>query len=57
MVYNFFDKKLSGGGIKNENMLKQESADELHRPFVKKFGKRKVYSFLKTMFGVLILPI
>ena len=30
MVYNFFDKKTSGGAIKNENMSNKELAEELH---------------------------
>ena len=41
MVYNFFDKKTSGGA---ENMSNQELAEELHKPIIRKFEKRKVYS-------------
>ena len=52
MVYNFFDKKSTslvdksalGSGVKNENMSNKELADELHKPILKKFRKRKVYS-------------
>ena len=48
MVYKFFaskvdplDKKtMSGKGIKNNKIL----AEELHKPVIKKFNKRKVYS-------------
>ena len=53
MVYNFFDSKVAspdkksvGSGAKlipqNEQL-----ADELHKPIVRKFKKRKVYSALK----------
>ena len=31
MVYRFFDKKTSGGGIKNENISNKELAEELHK--------------------------
>ena len=42
MVYKFFDKKSSGSGIINE--ANYQLADELHKPILKKFKKRKVYS-------------
>ena len=45
MVYKFFDKKNSGGAItmpQNEQL-----AEELDKPIVKKFKKRKVYSSFK----------
>ena len=32
MIYKFFDKKTSGGAIKNENMSNKELAKELHKP-------------------------
>ena len=47
MVYKFFVKKSVGSGI---NTIKSSSsilADELHKPIIKKFEKRKVYSQLK----------
>ena len=43
MVYKFFDKKFSGGMIANNNENIQ-LADELHKPIIRKFKKRKVYS-------------
>ena len=47
MVYKFFDKKTSGGGIKsmphNEQLTK-----ELHKPIIRKFKNRKVYSIFKN---------
>ena len=42
MVYKFFDKKSEGSGLKS-----QQLANELHKPIIKKFKKRKVYSFFK----------
>ena len=41
MVYKFFDKKTSGRGIKNENMSDQQLAEELHKPIIREFKKRK----------------
>ena len=53
MVYKFFDKKSVGSRI---NMIKSSSsilADELHKPIIKKFEKRKVYSqFKDNIWGV-----
>ena len=51
MVYKLFDKKVTaepsakhvmGSGIKKDSSL--ILADELHKPVIKKFNKRKVYS-------------
>ena len=42
MIYNFFDKKYSESGIINESNY--QLANELHKPIIKKFKKRKVYS-------------
>ena len=42
MVYKSFDKKTSGGAVKNKNMLNQELAEELHKPIIINFEKRKV---------------
>ena len=41
MVYKFFDKKSMGRGIARDSSL--ILADELHKPDIKKFNKRKVY--------------
>ena len=43
MIYKFFDSKVSGSGAKriSEN---EQLANELHKPIIKKFEKRKVYS-------------
>ena len=47
MVYKSFDKKSKGSGIKNEIKENQQLANELHKPSIKKFKKRKVYSSFK----------
>ena len=46
MVYKFFDSKVSGSGAKL--ILENEQlANELHKPIIRKFEKRKVYSTFK----------
>ena len=57
MVYKFFDKKSAGSGFKKlKNTTKPSSsilADELHKPVIRKFKKRKVYSqFKDNIWGV-----
>ena len=57
MVYKFFDKKSMGSGFKKlKNTTKSSSsilADELHKPIINKFNKRKVYSqFKDNIWGV-----
>ena len=57
MVYKFFDKKSTGSGFKKlKNTTKPSSlilADELHKPVIRKFKKRKVYSqFKDNIWGV-----
>ena len=50
MVYKFFDKKTIGSGVNKSSV---ELADELHKPVIKKFNKRKVYpSFKDNIWGV-----
>ena len=44
MVYKFFDKKSKGSGIKNEIKQNQQLANELHKPIIRKFKRRKVYT-------------
>ena len=39
MVYTFFDKRTSGGSIKNEIEQNEQLADELHKPIIRKFEK------------------
>ena len=42
MVYNFFEKKSSGGAIKPEPNY--QLANKLHRQIIRTFKRRKVYS-------------
>ena len=41
----FFDKKSKGSGIKNEIKENQQLANELHKPIIKKFKKKKSVFF------------
>ena len=41
---SFLIKKTSGSVIKNENISDKELPEELHKPIIGKFKKRKVYS-------------
>ena len=57
MVYKFFDKKSSGSShpLSSNNEIKQniQLADEHHKPIIRKFKKRKVYSsFRDNIWGV-----
>ena len=45
MVYTFFDKKSKVSGITYE--FNYQLANELHKPIINKFKKRKVYSSFK----------
>ena len=52
MVYKFFDSKVEGSGAKNVNNTKltpqnRQLPEELHKPIIKKFEKRKVYAAFK----------
>ena len=52
MFYKFFDKKSSGSGIANET-CNYQLANELHKPIIRKFKKRKIYSFFRdNIWGV-----
>ena len=42
-----FDKKSKGGGANNEVKQNEKLAEELHKPIIEKFKKRKVYSSFK----------
>ena len=53
MFYKFFDKKSMGSGFKKLKNSSSVLADELHKPIIKKFDKRKVYSqFKDNIWGV-----
>ena len=48
MVYKFFNERTKGMGIENEIL-----ANELHKPIIKNFKRRKVYSSFKdNIWGV-----
>ena len=51
MVYKFFNKKSSGSGV--ANVPSYQLANEHHEPIIRKFKKRKVYSFFRdNIWGV-----
>ena len=50
MVYKFSDKKTVGSEV-NENI---KLANELHKPIIRKFNKRKVYSSFKDNISIYI---
>ena len=58
MVYKFFDKKSIGSGTARPSSLERIAsssilADERHKPIIRKFNKRKVYSqFKDNIWGV-----
>ena len=51
MVYKFFDKKSKGSGAKHVNTKlatqNQQLAEELHKPIIRKFEKRKIHAAFK----------
>ena len=60
MVYTFFDKKSQGSGrpLSSASQLASNKeniqlADELHKPIIRKFKKRKVHSsFRDNIWGI-----
>ena len=52
MVRKFLDKKTSGSSIRNENISDQQLTEELHKPIIRIFLKRKVQlSFMYNICG------
>ena len=47
MIYKFFDKKSTVGGVNIPLEFTEQLAKELHKPIIRKFKKRKVYSGFK----------
>ena len=47
MVYKFFDKKSKGSGVNIEVKHNEQLAEELHKPIIRNFKKRTVYSGFK----------
>ena len=44
MVYKFFDKKSAVSGVNMQVMSNEQLVEELHKPIIRKFKKRKDYS-------------
>ena len=57
MVFNFFDKKTSGGAIKKEIMQNEELAKNYANQLLENFSKEKYIHRLYTIFGMLVLQI
>ena len=54
IVYKSFDKKISctsGNGIKNDNILNKELAEELHKPIIRKFKNESILMFYRQYLG------
>ena len=47
MIYKFFDKKSKGSGVNIPSEFNEQLADDLHKPIIRKFKKRKAYSGFK----------
>ena len=48
MVYKFFDKKSEGSGVNTKPAPQnQQLAEELHKPIIKTFKKRKIHAAFK----------
>ena len=47
VVYTFFDKKSKGSGVNIEVKHNEQLAKELHKPIIRNFKKRTVYSGFK----------
>ena len=47
MVYKFFHKKSKGGGVNIPLEFNEQLAKELHKPVIRDFNKRTVYSGFK----------
>ena len=52
MVYQFLDKNTYGETVKNEITTNKELTEELQKPIIRKFNKRKVYlPFIDNIWG------
>ena len=52
MVYKLFDKKASGRTVKNRVIYNKDLAEELHKPIIGTFKKRKVCPpFIDNIWG------
>ena len=55
MVYKFFNERTKGPGINNKGnlLVNSQLAEELHKPIIKNFKRRRVYSSFKdNIWGV-----
>ena len=50
MVYNFFSKKDSGSGTKNNNVSNKDLVEEVNKPTIRKFKKITLISY-RQFFG------
>ena len=50
MVYKFFNERTKGSGI--NILVNSELTEEVHKPIIKNFTRRKVYSSFKDIWGV-----
>ena len=53
MVYKFFDKKTADSGLSHaikSTPQNEQLAEELHRPIIRNFKKKKCIQHLKTIF-------
>ena len=48
MAYKFFDKKSKGSGVNIPSKFNEQLAKELHKPSIRNFKKRTVYSGFKN---------
>ena len=47
----FFDKKVSGRTVKSEIISNKELAEELHKPIIRKFRKKKYTNLYRQYLG------
>ena len=52
IFYSLVDKKALGGTVKNENISNKGLVEELHKPFIRKFEKRK--STIDNIWGAVL---
>ena len=54
MVYNFYDKKAFGEAVKNEIISNKQLVEEIHKPIIRKYEKKKYIHLSHTIFGAQI---
>ena len=53
MVYKFFDKRSKDSSVNYEIKQNEQLAEDLHKPIIRKFKKRRVYSSFKENMQVM----